>query len=335
MIVAAAFWPSAGDARAHDLWIKPSISEHAPHERSTIVVVDLGLKVGHGDLALPVPFRSDDVVRFDMTTAWNRTDRDGTVSILGDEGQDPAGTLELDPARGSHWIVAYQSRPHPIALPGPRFEAYLREEGLEEIVRARAEAGRSAHPGLERFSRCAKTLLSIPDVLGSSAHAGSNRIDRPGMDRVLGLPLELVVQPIPDAGPCGSACTSESDGPVSGHPLTVQLLLRGDPLEGALVRLECTSGDEEIVKSRTGADGCVTFTPRTAGLWMFGSVHMEPSPPGTGARWDSLWASVTLTVLPSRDVRVPADGPALGAAFDEDAPVGKSAVDSLRGGPWR
>jgi len=175
-------------------------------------------------------------------------------------------------------------------LPGPRFEAYLREEGLDEVIEARANARRSDHPGLERFSRYAKSLIFPSNTArltdGDPALAGGTD---DLYDRELGLPLELVLEtndnaPLP---------------PRENTPMTIRLRLRGEPLEGALVRMEPTSGSTDWMTARSGSDGRVEFTPTESGHWMIGAVFMEPSPPGTGARWDSLWASLTFEVGPS------------------------------------
>jgi uncharacterized GH25 family protein len=181
----------------------------------------------------------------------------GEAEVMGVEGVDPAGWVS--PSSGLHWIV-FDSNHASVEQAGPKFDSYLGEEGLERIRKLR-KAGEG--PVKEIYSRCAKSLLQVGE--GSS-----------GYDRALGLELEL----IPERDPYSLR---------PGEALPVRLLYRGEPLDGALV---IALAPDSKVSART-AGGRASLVLDHPGLWLVKAVHMVPAPEGSGAEWESLWASLT------------------------------------------
>lgn len=190
----------------------------------------------------------------------------GEAAVAGVAGIDPAGWA-TPAAPGLHWLV-YDSRHASLELPAAKFDRYLGEEGLERIRELRKGAGEG--PVKEIYSRCAKSLLRVG--------AGSSGYDRP-----LGLELELV----PEKDPYSLA---------PGEALPVRLLYRGEPLDGALVIALASPGARVSARTAGGRAALVLDRP---GLWLVKAVHMVPAPEGSGADWESLWASLTFD-LPAR-----------------------------------
>lgn len=252
------FLTPASALRAHDLWIEPSSFRPEPGQR-----VAVRLRVGEGFRGDPVPRKKERIERFAAVGPG------GEIALAGVEGSDPAGWATL-PASGS-WLFVYDSSHASVELEGPKFEAYLAEEGLERISRLRAERGQTAAPAREIFSRCAKALV----VSGSGPGQG--------FDRVLGLPLELV----PAASPAGLPA------PPADTELPVKLLFRGQPLAGALIVAIPREAPAASLSARTGADGEVRLRLDRPGDWLVKAVHMEPAPADSGADWESFWASLT------------------------------------------
>lgn len=183
---------------------------------------------------------------------------EGEARVAGLTGSDPAGWIS--PAGpGLHWIV-FDSNHASLEQAGPKFDSYLGEEGLERIREIRKPG---EGPVKEIYSRCAKSLLRVGE--GSS-----------GYDRALGLELEL----IPEKDPYALK---------PGEPLPVRLLYRGEPLDGALV--VAIAADSKASARTSG--GRVSLTLDRPGLWLVKAVHMVPAPAGSGAEWESLWASLT------------------------------------------
>ncbi|HEX8877300.1 MAG TPA: DUF4198 domain-containing protein [Phycisphaerales bacterium] len=193
--------------------------------------------------------------------------------ILGIDGNDPAGIVQL--AKPGTYAVGYRSRNTMITLDGPKFDAYLKEEGLDNALEARK--GKSDVPGRERYSRCAKTLISVGDDRGS------------GFDHSFGFPLEL----IPTQNPYALA---------AGDGLTVTLLADGKPAANALVRATNRDHPGEWLSERTNDQGQVTFKLDQPGFWMIASVRMTAvEPPAPDCDWESLWATLTFDLTPSKN----------------------------------
>ncbi len=244
---------------AHDFWIEPS-SFHVEPGAS----VSLALRVGEQFRGEPVGRNSARIRRFVVSGPA------GEQVVGGEEGADPAGSVRL--VTPGLYLVAYHNSPSSITLEAAKFEPYLEEEGLERIIALRSERGESALPAREIYSRCAKALV----LSGNGPTAG--------YDRRLGFPLELV----PEADPYASR----------GGRLPVRILFQGRPLEGALVVALAKNEPRRKLAVRSDHDGRVAFE-LGAGRWLVKAVHMLPAPKGSGADWESLWASLTFE-LPAR-----------------------------------
>jgi uncharacterized GH25 family protein len=248
-LLATLLCAAALPAAAHDFWIEPS-SFH-PAAGATFTA---SLRVGQDFLGDPVPRNSALIERFVVR------DGDGERPVVGPERQDPAGYARVD--RAGTALIAYRSKPSPVELPAQKFEAYLKDEGLESIIALRAKRGDGAKPGKEIFSRCAKTLV----VADGGAPAD--------YDKPFGLRLELIPESL------GTTTTR------------YRLLFEGKPLAGALVSAIAQDGVTPRRSARTDARGRVEFAlPK--GVWLIKSTHMIAAPPDSGAEWESLWASLT------------------------------------------
>lgn len=245
--------------RAHDFWIEPS-----PFEPAVNSAVRVFLRVGQSFAGDPMPRLSNAIEAFFVVGPKGRQEMPGR------DGMDPAGLFRVtDPGT---MLVGYRSRTSPVTLDAAAFEKYLHEEGLERIIETRAKRGQSAAPGVEVFSRSVKALLRAGDA------------EPIGHDRILGLTLELVPERHPAALP--------PDG-----RMPVRLLYNGAALEGALVK--AISQDRKTsCEARTDRDGRVVL-PLDNGVWMIKAVHMIPAPAGSGADWESIWASLTFKATKS------------------------------------
>lgn len=247
-------------AAGHDFWIEPSTFRPAVGER-----VMAALRVGQKLSGDPLPRIPQLIDRFVIK---GESGVEGPV--VGRPGADPAGIAFVGDA-GLHWI-GYQSNPYPVALEAPKFEDYLRDEGLERIIEERKKNGQSAAPGRERFYRCAKSLLDTP----AGAADGPSRV----FDAPLGFTLELVPRKSPYAIQAGGE-------------LPLSLLFRGKPMANVLVVAMSKDDPDKAVRARTDAKGRVTLRLAHAGFWLIKAVHMEAAPADSGVDWESWWASIT------------------------------------------
>lgn len=243
---------------AHDFWIEPSSFRPPVH-----TAVSARLMVGQNFQGDPVPRNPALILKFLLVSGG------GEVPLDGRSGDDPAGTAEIS-VPGLQ-ALAYRSGNSVVSLEAQKFEDYLREEGLERIIEARARRGESQKASRELFSRCAKALL-FAGPLGSA-----------GDDRELGLTLELVAEKNPY-------------GLRAGTELPVRLLYEGKPLEGALVTALPHGPAQDKLSRRTDRKGRVRLPLPYGGVWLVKAVHMVPAPPDSGADWQSLWASLTFEI---------------------------------------
>ena len=162
-------------------------------------------------------------------------------------------------------VIAYRSVGSFVELPAPQFEEYLRQEGLERIIAARARRGDGAKPGREHFYRYAKAFLTAERT-------------SPAVTQPIGLAYEIV----PDDDPTLRA------GPFRGR-----VLYDGKPLPEALVVAMLRVDPSVRLAVRSDAQGAFSLALPRAGVWLIKSVHMVRASIFSRADWDSLWASLT------------------------------------------
>jgi uncharacterized GH25 family protein len=240
--------------QAHEFWLVP----HDAVTRSAEQVV-FELRIGPTWPGVQTVRLPNLVASFDAHDALGRQNVDGK------DGARAVGHIR--PRAPGATVVAMRTNPAYIELPWADFQQYLQEEGLAGVLKSRATNGLEQEPGRENFSRCAKTILLVDQ-------------QSMGFDRVVQLPLELV----PRTDPLRYR---------AGDSYTVQLLSKGVPLAGALVKAQLKAEPPVELTARTDTQGNVVMVLPQAGLWLFNAVHMEPvsQPP---AQWESLWASLTL-----------------------------------------
>ena len=253
-------------ATAHEYWLLPDRFVAPAGE-----AIAIAHRVGTGWPGETLPRSDPRIVRFALV------DRLGERPIDGEEGADPAGATAL--RRPGAAFAVYRSRPSSVRLEAEAFESYLREEGLDAVIARRAASGESGEAALEIFSRNAKALLT---ATGADAARDARLLRRP-----VGLDLELVPETDPRRAAVGTA-------------IVVRLLFHGKPLAGALVKAFPKDGNERRVAGRTGADGRVRLALAEPGVWLLSAVHMIDASAASGARWESLWSSLTFEVAAAR-----------------------------------
>ena len=75
--------------------------------------------------------------------------------------------------------------------------------------------------------------------------------------------------------------------------IAFRVLHQSKPLAGALVVAMHRDDPSLRMRARTDARGRVAFALPKDGVWLIRSVHMVEAPAGSGADWESLWASLT------------------------------------------
>ncbi|MCG8460310.1 MAG: DUF4198 domain-containing protein [Holophagales bacterium] len=220
-IAMSALCTATAPAAAHDVWLG------VPERASTGGAWPVRLFQGHAGEVEPVGRNPRRLARLEAFS-----ERGEPAAIPGLDGRDPAGIFR--PTGPGAWIVVYEGLPARHRLGPLAFERHLEHEGLEWVIEARRQLGRSGSPGLELYSRHLKALLPV-DSAG------------PPRDRTLGLDAELVLEGISSSG-----------------GLVLAVLLHGEPVAGALVDLlpaepDAAVADGDTPRTRTGADGRARF----------------------------------------------------------------------------
>ena len=278
-LLVAALLVLARPTAAHDFWIEPSSHRPAADER-----VAVRLMVGEAGESQAVRREDARILRFALRGPAGSDEAE--LPILGLNGHDPAGWIR--PAAAGPLVIVYTNTPARIELGAEKFEAYLREEGLDAILAQRAERGLTDRPARELYSRCAKALLDVRSTDGADGGADARR-------ELFTTPAQLPLELVPLADPTA---------PASPHPLPIALLLDGQPLAGALVhamRLDpgCAEG-ETPPSARTDAAGRCQLALPGPGRWVIAAVHMRAAAEGADHDYETLWASLTFEVPAAR-----------------------------------
>jgi hypothetical protein len=243
------------------MWIEPTAFRPDAGK-----IIGVRLRVGQDLLGDPIP-RDPALIN-----QFISVDSTGRKPVIGRDGSDPAGLVRV--AEPGMMVLGYRSNPSPVALPAEKFNQYLKEEGLDDVVAMRAKRNQSNAEAREIFSRCAKSLV----LTGTPSEANA--------DQSLGFTLELVAE----RNPYSLA---------AGQELPVRLTYEGKPLAGAQVVAINRLNPAAKVVARTDANGRVRVRLAETGVWLIKAVHMIPAPAGANADWASFWASLTFEMKPA------------------------------------
>jgi hypothetical protein len=237
---------------AHDFWLA------ARHESNTITIT--------GNIGETFPI-SDGKTTPDRVDVWRVIGPGGDLDMGRDffqDGESLATRIEL--ASSGTYLAAMTILPRSIEMTGKAFMAYLREEGLDQVVAERLRLDHAELPARERYARYAKIVVRT----GAS---NATHVTRP-----LGMKAEF----IPSVNPATVA---------PGGSLPLRFLVEGQPVEGALITV--MSRDRRL-DARTDANGQVTFAIPSRAAWLVKTVHMA-RPVEAGAPpvdWESYWVTL-------------------------------------------
>lgn len=248
---------------AHDMWIEPSAFFTEAGQGLTVK-----LRVGQDLMGDPLPRDPASIRAFVVEDAAGRREIPGRV------GRNPAGLLRV--VAPGLMVLGYYSKPSPMdPQDAAKFNAYLKDEGLDAVLALRASRKELDKGGVrEVFSRCAKSLILSGAVADAQA------------DRALGFPLELVAERNPYGLPPGA-------------DLPLRLTYENRPLAGALVVAINKLNPTEKITARTGKDGRARLRLNASGgMWLVKAVHLVPAEASLNAEWQSYWASLTFEMKP-------------------------------------
>lgn len=242
-------------ALAHDLFIKLDSYFLAPGIRVWVPLIN-------GTFTKSEAYVTPDRVSDLSVVAVART-RLRATDIWG-PGPDSTSRLLLTLGDAGTYVLGVSVRPRELSLEADAFNAYLKEDGLPDILEARRVANELGKGARERYSKHVKAVFQVGEIR------------TPGFDRVLGYAAEIVPLENPYARNRGTS-------------LRVRCLVDGKPVANQVVLWGGPGAEREI---RTDADGVATVTLDAVGRWYVKFVHMERAN-RAGVDYESKWATLT------------------------------------------
>ncbi|WP_218082252.1 DUF4198 domain-containing protein [Anthocerotibacter panamensis] len=249
-------------AWSHDYWLQPS--QFKPE-----VGVPVQIHLYYGDGFKPEgerPFQQKRTPAYSLYSATTTQDLAQTTP----DQHLPLSDLSF-PRPGSY-LLALDRNAQNIQLPAPKFNAYLQEEGLTDILRLRARKGQTKSPGRERYARNIKAIIQVGEPVEETPL------------RTLDKTIEMLPQQNPYALK-------------AGDPFSLQVRFAGKALVNRQVNAYILNqGKVSHQDARTDPKGMVTFRLKP-GVWLIRLVHMRPCQQACqGVDWESFWSSLTFAL---------------------------------------
>ncbi len=155
--------------QAHEFWMQPVKFQYQAGERATI-----GFMVGENFVGESWEMKRSRFVRLDHITSSN------AASLLQKVPEASGKNFNVVLEKPGNHLFVMQSTNAFIELGAEEFNAYLKEDGLDDAYQQRKKSNTLDKPAREHFARCIKLLLQ----------AGDNTDDTPLQPT--GMPLEIV-----------------------------------------------------------------------------------------------------------------------------------------------
>jgi hypothetical protein len=244
---------------AHDFWL--AVVPWAPRDGAPVTLAANVGEVFPNGTTYTAPERVDQ---------WRLVGAGGDIAVERAFRRDANALVTDLPLKSAGAYLAVMTiAPRIENMKGEEFTDYLKEEGLDRVIAARATAGESNAAARERYARYAKA--AVRTGAGDGAH----------LTRPVGLKAEF----IPSTDPTLLR---------QGQSLTVQLVAGGQPVADAAITAINENGGMPL-RGRSDANGRVTYTLDRAGAWLVKTVHMVRLPKTDAeaeAEWESFWVTL-------------------------------------------
>jgi len=242
-------------AQAHEFWLQPKKFQYTIGET---MVVDF--MVGENFEGEFWDLKKHKIIKLDQLTI-NKSTR-LTNSVKPGEGKNLTVSFQEN---GTHLFVMQSNNAY-IKLDAEKFNAYLKEDGLDDILELRTRTNSLGDSSREHYARCAKLLVQVGDRTDETYR------------KIAGLPLEI----IPLNNPYHLKI---------GEELKFRMLFNGKPLGFTLVKVWNKGAGKTFIQNlHTDKDGTFTMRLSNTGTWMVSSVKMVPSKE-ENVDWQSYWTS--------------------------------------------
>lgn len=273
ILVCGALFVTAS-AKAHDFWLVPDAFAVADGSELTVR--------GQTSSCFPT---SESAVAVDRVADARLLSGSSEERIADLSHAGTSLVLRHRPGSRGQRIVTVALHPRSVRESSASFRRYLELEGAPEALEKLDREGllRGRDSVTRRYAKYAKTLVEVG--------RGGPR----AFSRIAGHPLELV----PLVDPSGLR---------AGDSLSLRVVYRGQPLPGARAHAGYVSEPPECARTdtapRTVADahltadaaGLIRVPITNDGVWNVRMIHIAPADLGSGADWDTHWATIVFQV---------------------------------------
>ncbi|HUO51907.1 MAG TPA: DUF4198 domain-containing protein [Gemmatimonadaceae bacterium] len=253
---------AAGALAAHDMFLKPDSFFLEPGDTLRVPLLNGTFTKSENFIELDrvrdLSLLDTGVVSHPAPLAWHAA---GDTTVFG-----------IPFKRAGTYVLGVATKPREITLKGADFNAYLKEEGITDILARREKLGQMSRAATERYAKNVKAVLQVGDAR------------TPSVAVPLGFPAEIV--------PLDNPYVGQRSG-----TLRFQCLVDGKPVAGMTVLAGSQKGRETPVEHAhvTDAHGTIALPITRPGRWYVKFVRMVPVGHG-GIDYESKWATLTFEV---------------------------------------
>lgn len=246
--------------QAHEFWMAPSKYYYSPGES-----LSLNFRVGEDFIGEAWAVKKERFERLEI----HRTNSIEDLLPLLKVDDEKALTLELS-SEGSQ-VLVMQTNHAFSELKGEEFNAYLKEDALDEAYAYRRKNSQLDKPGTELYARYAKSIIQVGAKVDDAYKKSA------------GLPIEIFIEQNPATLKVG-------------NKVSFKILFDGKPLFGARVSVWNRHNNRTTRQPIfTQQDGRIETHISNPGPWMVSIVKMVPSK-DPKADWQSYWGSLTFGI---------------------------------------
>ena len=225
--------------------------------------------------------KSENVIARDRMTDVSIVDGSGAVQHPDTSHWHDEGTralLDFKTGEAGTYVLGVSTAARMIDLSAEDFNAYLRHDGVLDVLAAREERGSMEAPARERYSKHVKAIVQVGDERSDSYR------------HRLGYPIEIV----PHQNPYSLQTGDELDVLVlrDGEPVANQLVYAN--YEGHHAHDE-QGGHREAAQTRTNEEGLASIPLSHEGRWYVRLIHMVPVNE-SDVDYESNWATLTFEI---------------------------------------
>lgn len=246
--------------QSHEFWLQPKKFKYALNEEMNVAFL-----VGENFEGEPWDLKKNKVEKLELSHLTKTTDLRLQVK------PDAKEKLKYKFTEEGTFLLSMQSNEASIELDAEKFNNYLKEDGLENVLDIRTKTNTLDKPAKEFYSRYVKLFVQA-----------GNKTDDTYKKRT-GMRIEI----IPKQNPCLLK---------SGDYLQCLVLFNGKPSAHQMVKVWNKIGNTTFQQNNyTENDGTVKFPISSKGPWMVSTVIMIPSEK-PGADWQSFWSSLVFGI---------------------------------------